>query len=130
MYMKLLTHKHLCAISLHTMFKPLFSIYKMIRLNRRHHIQQTYNNTHRKNVNKQTRGLSLGSFSIGQPFSNSSDRKNCICSGSMSFSICIKMSTKSSLLTANNSTLVLHVTVALRRAPCIKASSLKIMYCL
>ena len=46
-----------------------------------------------------------------------------MCSGSLSFSICMNMSTKSSLLTANSSTSVLHVTVALLRAPCIRASS-------
>ena len=79
--------------------------------------------TYLKNVKRHIRGLSYGSFSMGHPLRISTVRRNWMCSGSLSFSMCMNISIKSSLLTARSSTSVLQVTVALLRAPCISANS-------
>ena len=76
-----------------------------------------------KNVKQQIFGSWYGRHSIGQPFNILIDRRNRMCSGSWSLSIGINISIKSSLPTANSSTLFLHVTVAVLLDPCIRASS-------
>jgi len=80
-------------------------------------------NIYLKNVKQQIFGSWYGRHSIGHPFNILIDLRNRMCSGSWSLSIGINISTKSSLPTANSSTLFLHVTVAVLLDPCIRASS-------
>lgn len=62
---------------------------------------------------------------MGQPFRSWTVRRKRMCSGSWSLSMGMNISTKSSRPTAKSSTLFLQVTVALRLAACISASSCK-----